>query len=121
MKFKAFLAAPAWLGAAALVALLSPAPASAQVGGVSGRVLDQTGKPVANVDVVLDGPEGLPTLHLKTNARGEYVAAGVPIGDYRITATTSGMTARINRTHVSLGGPSQIPDLKLAAGTAAPA
>jgi len=117
MKFKLFLGALAM----AVLAVLWPAPALAQVGGVSGRVVDATGKPAPDVDVVLDSPAGLPTLKLKTNAKGEYFAAGVQIGDYRITATKGTLTARIPRTSVRLGQPTLIPDLKLGTGGAAAA
>jgi tetratricopeptide (TPR) repeat protein len=115
MKFKLFVGAVAM----AALAVLLPAPALAQVGGVSGRVVDATGKPAPDVDVVLDSPTGLPTLKLKTNAKGEYFAAGVQIGDYRITATKGTLTARIPRTSIRLGQPTLIPDMKL--GTGAPA
>ena len=102
------------LGLAAL-----PAPALAQVGGVTGKVVDEAGKPVADADVLISNPQNVGTTKLKTNSKGEYQAIGIPPTDYQIKATKGNLTGRVDRIRVGLGGPTQIPTITIKAGAPA--
>src|ERR1043166_726747 len=59
----------------ALTAL--PTPAAGQTGGVSGKVIDDTGKPAADAEVVLSNPEGIPPI------------GGIPSGLLRTTSASA--------------------------------
>ena len=101
--------------ALALTAL--PAPASAQTGGVSGKIVDEAGKPIADVDVVLNNPEGsLAPVKLKTNAKGEYQAIGIRSGNYQIKATKGDLSILSPVIHVGMGGMMELPLLHLKKG-----
>jgi tetratricopeptide (TPR) repeat protein len=116
MKVRSLLAALMAAGLAlALTAL--PAPASAQTGGVSGKIVDEAGKPIADVDVVLNNPEGsLAPVKLKTNAKGEYQAIGIRSGNYQIKATKGDLSILSPVIHVGMGGMMELPLLHLKKG-----
>ena len=93
-----------------------PAPALAQVGGVAGKVVDEAGKPVADVEILISNPQNIGTTKLKTNAKGEYAAIGIPPSDYQVKATKGNLTGRVDRIRIGLGGPTQIPTITLRPG-----
>jgi tetratricopeptide (TPR) repeat protein len=95
-----------------------PTSAWAQTGGVSGKVVDETGKPAADVTVVLSNPDGITPVTLKTNAKGEYLSIGIRPADYQIKATKGNLSALIPRTHIGIGGTTEQPVLKLAKSAA---
>src|SRR5688572_2870614 len=67
-------------GAAILTALclLLPSPASAQLGSLQGRVVDEAGNPVADADVTFEySGEQRFRFTAKSNARGEFIRAGL--------------------------------------------
>ncbi|MDQ3917179.1 MAG: carboxypeptidase regulatory-like domain-containing protein [Acidobacteriota bacterium] len=82
---------------------------------ISGRVVDECGDGIADVDVKLsDGPFFKETT-VKTNAEGVYLFEKVPAGDdYKVTATKAGVTIKSeggdsfrladNRTDVNFRG-----------------
>jgi tetratricopeptide (TPR) repeat protein len=116
MKIRTFHAALVATGMA--VALLTaPALVWAQTGGVSGKVVDDSGKPAADVEVVLTNPEGsLAPVKLKTNAKGEYQAIGVRSGNYQIKATKGDLSVLSPVIHVGMGGLMELPLLHLKKG-----
>ncbi len=93
-----------------------PATAFAQQGGVSGKVVDAEGKPVADADIVVNNPTNAAGFKLKTNAKGEYIGVGIPPGDYQIRATKGNLTGRVDRYPIGRGNTTLIPDIKVVAG-----
>lgn len=111
MKTKSLFAG--LLMAALAFALVSavPAPAAAQMGGVAGKVVDEAGKPVADAEVVLSNPSGSGTQKLKTNAKGEYQAIGIPTLDFQIKVTKGNLTGLVPRIKIGFGPPTLIPTI----------
>ncbi|HUV12380.1 MAG TPA: tetratricopeptide repeat protein [Acidobacteriota bacterium] len=65
--------------------------AFAQLGFISGEVVDEDGKPVKDATVRIEGMTGSRKYTLKTNSNGQYVHAGVSIqGIYRIVIEKEG-------------------------------
>ena len=106
-------------GLLALALMSLAAPAAAQTGGVRGKVLDEAGKPVADVEVVLDSPEGLGSAKLKTDAKGEFFRIGMRPGDYSVKAAKGNLSASLRSIHVGIGDPTVIETLTIRAGGAA--
>lgn len=101
----------------AVTLLVRPVMASAQTGGVSGKVLDETGKGAPDVEIVLTNPEGsLAPVKIKTNAKGEYQAIGVRSGNYQIKATKGDLSVLSPVIHVGMGGIMELPLLHLKKG-----
>jgi Tfp pilus assembly protein PilF len=97
-----------------IVAGLLAAPAEAQNGFAKGRVVDAQGQPVAEASVVAVYLGELPkTSTRKTNKKGEYIHAGLYGGRYRITAEKEGYEPTIIEHDVTLGDPTEIPDIVL--------
>lgn len=104
----------------AIASLLATAPALAQnvtSSGVSGRVLDAQGKPVAGATVqIVNEPTGT-TRVVTTNADGRYNAQGLRVGGpYDITVSKSGMAqSERGNIHLRLGQVASV-NLTLGAG-----
>ena len=68
-------------------------PATAKVdtktGVIAGRVVNETGQPHVNVDVIVrpDTPEGLPVTQTTTNRDGIFKLSGLEPGSYYVSAT----------------------------------
>jgi tetratricopeptide (TPR) repeat protein len=106
-------------GLVALVMTVALAvPAAAQTGGVRGKIVDEAGKPVQDVVVVLESPEGLGNATLKTDAKGEFFRIGMRPGDYSVKATKGALSASMARFHVGIGDPSVMESLTLRAAGA---
>ena len=106
-----------WMGGIVLLAALAlAAPALAQTGGIRGKVLDQTGKPVPDAVVQIESKAMSRKLEVKTNKKGEYIQIGLYPGDYKITASKENLSASVDMK-IGLGDP-EILDIKL--GPAAP-
>lgn len=75
---------------AVFAVLLMFVPQSAQV---SGKVLDRTGKPLANVLVVYTNEDTGRTYKFKTDKRGEFAGIGVLYGVYDIEITSQDGTS----------------------------
>jgi tetratricopeptide (TPR) repeat protein len=101
-----------------LVMLILAAPASAQTGGVRGKVLDATGNPVEGATVLIEATGVTRKLTVKTNKKGEYIQIGLYPGEYKITAEKEGKVGTADNFRVGLGDPSVL-DLHLSG--AAPA
>jgi len=65
--------------------------AFAQMGFVSGTVVDQQGEPIKDVTIRIEGLDSPRKYKLKTDKKGHYLHAGVPIqGRYRVIAEKKG-------------------------------
>src|SRR5262245_49465146 len=106
------------IGVLALVLAAMATPAAAQTGGVRGRIVDESGKPMDGVTVVLDSPEGLGTVSLKTNSKGEFFSIGMRPGDYSVKATKDKLSATLRRVHIGIGDPTNVETLTMRAGAA---
>src|SRR5262245_52277820 len=114
MRMKSLFAGLLTAGLALALTVSLPAAASAQMGGVAGKVIDEAGKPVADAEVVLSNPSGTGTTKLKTNAKGEYQAIGITPTDFQIKATKGNLTGMVPRIKISMGAPTLIPTITLA-------
>ena len=97
----------------ALGLLVMPAPALAQMGGAAGKVVDEAGKPVEGADVTISNPSGVGTTKLKTNAKGDYQAIGIPPTDYQVVAVKGNLRGVLPRVKLSMGAPTLLPNIKL--------
>ncbi|MEO8070362.1 MAG: tetratricopeptide repeat protein [Acidobacteriota bacterium] len=101
----------AGLLAVALVAVVTPA--YAQQGGLTGRIVDEAGKPVPDAEMTFDYTGEL-NLHFtgKANGKGEWARGGLmAVGRWSISAKKGDLSARINNVEVPLGGSKVIPDI----------
>jgi tetratricopeptide (TPR) repeat protein len=106
-----------WVGGIVLLAALAlAAPALAQTGGVRGKVLDQSGKPVPDAVVKIESKGMSRKLEVKTNKKGEYIQIGLYPGDYTITASKDNLSSSVD-LKVGLGDPEML-DIKLAPAAA---
>jgi tetratricopeptide (TPR) repeat protein len=90
--------------------------ASAQTGGIRGKIAGEDGKPVEGATVVIDSPEGLGNVTLKTNKTGEFFSIGMRPGNYNVKATKDALTAGLRGVHVGLGDPTNVETLTLRKG-----
>lgn len=75
------------------LAVFSKDPVYAQLGFISGEIVDEAGKPVADVQIRIEGIDNPRKLKLKSDKKGKYLHAGVPIqGTYRVIAEKEGFT-----------------------------
>jgi len=90
--------------------LLSAAvPALAQRGAIRGKIVDPDGNPVPDVQVsivLLDG--GGRPIRVKTNDKGEFLRAGIPVQMYRVSFELEGWEPLQAMVTVSNGGQSLI-------------
>jgi len=81
---------PMWLRIFAVVAAIGvalPLAAQSSAGIVKGVITDDKGQPAENAKVSFDMQGGTARhFESKTNKKGEFVQAGLPPGDYKITA-----------------------------------
>lgn len=80
-------------------------------------MVDEAGKPAADVDILLTNPEGsLAPVKVKTNAKGEYQAIGIRSGNYQIKASKGDISILSPIIHVGMGGMMELPMLHLTKG-----
>ncbi len=90
----------------ALILLLSASAAWAQVGSVRGKVTAQDGKGVQGAMVFIDRVGVRGNYKVKTNKRGNFFHAGLPLGDYTIRLEIDAKPVySINGYRVKLGEP----------------
>jgi tetratricopeptide (TPR) repeat protein len=89
-------------------------PAFAQTGQVRGKVLDAQNKPIDGAKVTIVRKDGAnPKFELTTKRNGEFLQAGVPSGDYIVTATKDKLVQAfevkvglaMNEVNFALGAP----------------
>jgi tetratricopeptide (TPR) repeat protein len=69
----------------------SASPAMAQLGFVSGEVVDENDEPLQGVDIRIEGIDTPRRYSLKTDRRGRYIHAGINLqGTYRVIAEAEG-------------------------------
>jgi tetratricopeptide (TPR) repeat protein len=101
------------VGALTAIAVLAADEAWAQRGIARGRVLDDGGEGVAEVEVVFEFRGGVERRYqTKTNKKGEYAQIVTP-GLYRITASKEGYQGAYLDHAISTGAPTDVPDLQL--------
>jgi tetratricopeptide (TPR) repeat protein len=105
------------LGVFVLMMLVAPAPASAQTGGLRGKVTDASGKPVEGATVTIESKGVVRKLTVKTNKKGEYIQIGLYAGEYKITAEKDGKVSVADNFRVGLGDPTVL-DLQLLSAAA---
>ena len=100
-----------------LLLLLLAAPASAQTGGLRGRVTGADGKPVEGATVTMESKGVSRKLTVKTNKKGEFIQIGLYRAISKVTAEKEGKVAVADNFRVGLGDPAVL-DLQLSAGAA---
>jgi Tfp pilus assembly protein PilF len=111
----------AWvvLGLVAGLGLLAT-EASAQHGSARGKVVDEKGEPVKDAKIEIEYLGGVTQKYeTKTDKKGEYIQVGMRPGQYRITATKEGFQGTYVEFRISLGEPTQIPEMTLTSASAA--
>jgi len=105
----------------AVLFILAPAPAAPQTsGGILGKVVDEEKQPVADATVLIEFEDGVTrSYEVKTNDKGEYMQVGLPIGNYRITASKDGYVAGAIGIKVGMGLARDTPPLELLSEAAA--
>ena len=107
-------------------AVVLAATAAAQPGAmIRGRVLDESGKPLPDVQAEMQfqgGGDLKPqTFTAKTDQRGYYARVGLPSGRYKIILSKSGYQTRGVEITISMGGLSEVPQEVLTKAPTAPA
>jgi tetratricopeptide (TPR) repeat protein len=74
----------------AFALLFASIPAFSQVTGVEGIVKDEAGKPVQNAIVTFDRVDIKGHYPVKTDKKGHYIHAGLPMGTFTVTLTIDG-------------------------------
>jgi Flp pilus assembly protein TadD len=99
-------------GLAALV--ISASMASAQTGGVRGKILDDKGQPLEGVAVKMEFQGGMNlSFDTKTNKKGEFMQIGLRPGNWKFTFTKETFQIFAAPMRISLGEATVLPDTKL--------
>ncbi len=94
--------------------LLTTSIASAQTGGVRGKILDEKDQPIEGVAVKMEFQGGVTlTFEGKTNKRGEFMQIGLRPGPWKFTYTKDGYQVFAAPMRISLGDATILPDTKL--------
>jgi tetratricopeptide (TPR) repeat protein len=102
--------------AATMVALPAVADGQNPRGGLGGRIVDSAGKPVPDAEVTLEAPEVNLKYVTKTNAKGEWAQAGIPVGNrMTISVRKDKMVGGIKGVPIRQGSVVEIPDIVIAA------
>jgi len=83
---------------------------------IVGTVTDSSGAVMPGVKVTVSNPERGFVREVASNTAGEYTAARIPIGDYLITAETSGFQKLVRSGIALTAGQTQRVDLALTVG-----
>jgi tetratricopeptide (TPR) repeat protein len=89
--------------------------ASAQTGSLRGKVVDANGKPVDQAEVILDFV-GDYNRQLKTitDKNGEWIRAGMPTGQWKITVKKFEMVGELSNVRVQLGEMVRVAEIAIA-------
>jgi tetratricopeptide (TPR) repeat protein len=102
--------------------LISASLATAQTGGVRGKILDEKGAPIEAVAVKMEFQGGMNlTFESKTNKKGEFMQIGLRPGMWKFTYTKESFQPFAAPFRISLGEATVLPDTKLISGKAAAA
>jgi len=100
-----------------VVAMLFAFPGFAQTGNISGKVVDTEGKPATGLTISIDRQGITQHFEVKTDGKGQYLHAGLPTGQYKVSVIKDGKTLTSNPSvRVTFGGDTKTDfDLKQAA------
>jgi tetratricopeptide (TPR) repeat protein len=90
--------------------------ASAQTGGIRGKVADESGKPLEGATVLIDSPDGIGSVTLKTGKNGEFFSIGMRPGNYNVKASKDNLSASLRNVHIGLGDPVNVETMTLRRG-----
>ena len=68
--------------------------AQATTGALNGRVTDEAGKPIVGARVSLESPALFQSRVVLTDAKGDYRAQLLPVGNYKITVSAAGKVGK---------------------------
>jgi Tfp pilus assembly protein PilF len=105
-------------GVFALLVMAWTAPAFAQTGALRGKVVDETGKPVDQAEVIFDFVGDIQRqLKTVTDKNGEWIRVGIPIGGgtYTITAKKGNLSGSIDKISVQIGQTTKVRDIIIVA------
>lgn len=109
-------------GVCMMAMLMAERPAFAQLGSLTGKVVDEQGNPVPDAEVSLDFT-GEMSLHfkVKTDKNGVWTRAGLIAvgGRWNVSAKKGELTGMQPNIEVALGGAKPVPDIVLHSGGAA--
>src|SRR6266850_1358858 len=87
-----------------LMAMFIAIPGFAQTGNVHGKVTDTDGKPMTGVTIFIDRQQITQHFEVKTDNKGQYLHAGLPTGQYKVSVMKDGKTLMTNdRVTVGFG------------------
>src|SRR5262245_25288847 len=89
-------------------------PAFSQTGNISGKVTDTDGKPVTGATISIDRQGITQHFEVKTDGKGQFLHAGLPTGQYKVTVMRDGKPVMTNEAvRVTFGGNTPVDfDLK---------
>src|SRR5438093_1334744 len=104
-----------------VVAMLFAIPGFAQTGNISGKVVDPEGKPLTGATISIDRQGITQHFEVKTDSKGQYLHAGLPTGQYKVSVMRDGKPLMTNQNvRVTFGGDTKSDfDLKQAAAQGA--
>lgn len=88
--------------------------ASAQMGGVQGKVVDENGNPLEGVEITLELKGGGRIIEVTTNAKGDFAKGGIRPGTYTITYSLDGYEEARGEIQITMGRPEYMGTLTLA-------
>lgn len=92
-----------------LTALLLSSLALAQTGSIAGKVIGDDGKGFQNAMIKIERLDIKGNYQVKTNKKGEYFHAGLPLGQYKISCEVNGQIVdQVNGVRTTLGDPVEI-------------
>src|SRR5215467_12233378 len=105
-----------------VAALLLAIPAFAQTGNLTGKVVDTDGKPMNGATISIDRQGQAQHFEVKTDKNGNYVHAGLPTGQYKVSVVKDGKPMMTLDGRVNFGQDAKLDfDLKNAAAANAAA
>jgi tetratricopeptide (TPR) repeat protein len=88
-----------------VMAMLVAIPGFAQNGNISGKVVDTDGKPLTGAVISIDRQGISQHFEVKTDNKGQYLHAGLPTGQYRVSVMKDGKPLMTNENvRVTFGG-----------------
>jgi len=90
---------------------------------IRGRVVDQDGKPLADVQVTMElqGGDMVKKAVVKTKLKGDFTQVGLPRGAYQVTFAKEGFAGLVEKMMVSTGETTEMGDVKLTSAAKAAA
>jgi tetratricopeptide (TPR) repeat protein len=88
-----------------VMAMLFAIPAFSQTGNISGKVMDTDGKPLTGQVISIDRQGITQHFEVKTDNKGQYLHAGLPTGQYKVSLMKDGKPVMTNENvRVTFGG-----------------